>query len=244
MGAAADKTTYANFHGMIDEMRISHVARYPLPRTSQDASGRNNIYRKPLSGTGSAERVFESESDCFLNDWSRDGTMLCFTTIDSTGSMKLGLFEFGADAGPSIFRETTFNQMAGSFSPDGKWLAYMSNEIGPLEVFVESITPGGGRWRVSSAGGLHPRWATSGDRLYYLTPGGELLAAEFSQEGGGLRFGQTRTITQGVEVANVVTYSEKRSDGSLLVLKKAQNRENSMLSMNTGWQGLLADRDN
>jgi len=211
---------------------------------SSDASGRNNIYRKPVSGTGSVERVFESESDCYLNDWSRDGTMICFTATDSTGSLKLGLFEFGADAEPRIFRETTFNQMAGSFSPDGKWLAYMSNEIGPLEVFVESITPGGGRWRVSSAGGLHPRWATSGDRLYYLTPGGELLATEFSQESGGLRFGQTRTITQGVEVANVVSYSEKRSDGSLLVLKKAQNRENSMLSMITGWQGLLADRDN
>jgi len=169
--------------------------------------------------------------------------MICYTEIDSSGTMKLGLFDFGADGGPRIYRETTFNQMRGSFSPDGRWLAYMSNETGSLEVFVESITPGEGRWRVSSAGGLHPRWASAGDRLFFLTPSGDLLAADFTQEGGGLRFGQTRTITQGVGVGNVTTYSEKRSDGSLLVLKMAQNRENSMLSMITGWRGLLTDRD-
>jgi len=210
---------------------------------SSDGSGRNNIYRKPVSGTGSPERVFESGNDCYVNDWSRDGTMICYTEIDSSGTMKLGLFDFGADGGPRIYRETTFNQMRGSFSPDGRWLAYMSNETGSLEVFVESITPGEGRWRVSSAGGLHPRWASAGDRLFFLTPSGDLLAADFTQEGGGLRFGQTRTITQGVGVGNVTTYSEKRSDGSLLVLKMAQNRENSMLSMITGWRGLLTDRD-
>jgi serine/threonine protein kinase/Tol biopolymer transport system component len=211
---------------------------------ASDASGRQNIYRKPVSGTGAAERIFESENDCYVNDWSRDGTKICYTQIDSSGTMKLGLFDFGPDGGPNIYRETTFNQLSGSFSPDGNWLAYMSNETGPMEVFVESITPGGGRWRVSSAGGLHPRWATAGDRLYYLSPGGELLATEYSQEDGGLRFGLTSTITQGVVVGNSVTYSEKRSDGSLLVLKMAQNRESSMLSMITGWQGLLADLDN
>ncbi len=211
---------------------------------SSDGSGRSNIYRKPVSGMGSAELVFESRNDCYVNDWSRDGTMICYTEIDSSGTMKLGLFDFGADGGPRAYRETTFNQLAGSFSPDGRWLAYMSSETGPVEVFVESITPGGGRWRISSAGGLFPRWAAGGDRLYYLSPGGELLAVDFSQEGGGLRFGQTRTITQGVEVGNVVSYSENRSDGSLLVLKIAQNRESSMLSIITGWRGLLADRDN
>jgi Tol biopolymer transport system component len=211
---------------------------------SSDASGRNNVYRKPVSGTGSAERIFESGNDCYVTDWSPDGTMICYTEIDSSGSFKLGLFDFGTDGGPRAYRETTFNQMSGSFSPDGRWLAYMSNETGNLEVFVESIIPGTGRWRVSSAGGLHPSWAVAGDRLYYLSPGGELLATDLSQEGGGLRFGKTGTITQGVEVGNARTYSEKLSDGSLLVLKMAQNRESSMLSMITGWRGLLAERDN
>ncbi len=169
--------------------------------------------------------------------------MICYTEIDSSGSFNLGLFDLGADTGPRTFRETTFNQMAGSFSPDGRWLAYMSNETGNLEVFVESIIPGDGRWRVSSAGGRHPSWATAGDRLYYLNPNGDLLAADLSQEGGGLRFGQIRTITQGVEVDGSKTYSENRSDGSLIVLKMAQNRESSRLSMITGWRGMLADRD-
>ncbi len=210
---------------------------------SSDASGRQNVYRKPVFGTGSAERVFESANDCYVSDWSRDGATICYTEIDSSGTMRLGLFDFGPDGGQRTYRETTYNQLRGSFSPDGGWLAYMSNETGAYEVFVESIVPGGGRWRVSSEGGLHPRWATAGDRLYYLSPGGDVLATDLRQESGGIRFGQTTTITQGVEVGNVNNYSENRSDGSLLVLKMAQNRENSMLSLITGWRGLLADLD-
>jgi len=204
-----------------------------------DANGRNNVYVKPVSGSGASELLFESGNDCYVTDWSPDGTMISYTEIDSTGSSSVGLFILGPDGGPRKYRETSFNQWGSAFSPDGHWLAYSSNETGTSEVFVESIAPDGGRWRVSSEGGLFPRWAAAGDRLYFLKPNGELLAAEISMSPDGVRFGRTTTIAQGLEAGNMPSYSEDRTDGSLLVLKSAPSRGNSTLSLITGWQGLL-----
>jgi Tol biopolymer transport system component len=206
---------------------------------SGDGSGRNNIYLKPLSGAGASELLFSSNADCYPSDWSADGTMISYTEIDSSGSTSIGLFTFGPDGGPKKYRENTFDQGAAMFSPDGLWLAYWSNETGTYETFVESVAPGGGRWRVSSEGGSYPSWSIAGDRLYFLNNNGDLMAAEISISESGIRFGRTNTITQGLEILNVASYSENRADGSLLVLKTAQNRGNSQLSLITGWQGLV-----
>jgi Tol biopolymer transport system component len=208
---------------------------------SSDAPGRSNIYVKPVSGAAPSERLFESPHDCYVTDWSPDGETLCFTEVDSTGSISIGLFRLGPEGVPQTYRENSFNQGWASFSPDGRWLSYMSNETGAWEVFVESIEPGGGRWRVSSQGGMYSDWSHAGDRLYYMTPSGDLLAAEISISSEGVRFGRTTTITQGLEVGNSVSFSENQTDGSLLVLKTAPSRGNSSLSLITGWQGLLHD---
>ncbi len=208
---------------------------------SSDAPGRSNIYLKPVSGAGASERLFESPNDCYVTSWSPDGKTICYTEVDSTGSISIGLYRLGSDGGPQTYRETSFNQGRAAFSPDGRWLAYMSNETGAWEVFVESLEPGGGRWRVSSQGGMYPGWSHAGDRLYYMNPSGDLLAAEISTSEEGVRFGQTITVTQGLEVGNVASYSENKTDGSLLVLKTAPSRGNSTLSLITGWQGLLKD---
>jgi serine/threonine protein kinase/Tol biopolymer transport system component len=208
---------------------------------SSDARGRNKIYVKPVSGASASELLFDSPDDCYVTDWSPDGKTISYSKIDSTGSISIGLYHFGPDGGPQTYRETSFNQGQASFSPDGRWFAYMSNETGAWEVFVESVAPGGGRWRVSSQGGLFPDWSEAGDRLYYMNPGGDLLAAEISIDPEGVRFGRTTTITQGLEVGNVASYSENKVDGSLLVLKTAPSRGNSTLSLITGWQGLLAE---
>ena len=182
---------------------------------------------------------FKSQSDCYATDWSPDGTTICYTEVDSTGLVSIGLFSLGSDGGPQKFRENSFNQSQATFSPDGRWLAYQSNETGATEVFVESIAADGGRWRVSSEGGLFPIWSATGNRLYFKNPGGEILAAEITISDDVIRFGRTTAIVQGLEVGNYPGYSEDRNNGSLLVLKTSLSRGNSTLSLITGWQGLL-----
>jgi Tol biopolymer transport system component/tRNA A-37 threonylcarbamoyl transferase component Bud32 len=206
---------------------------------SSDAPGRSNVFIKPVSGASASERLFDSTNDCYATDWSPDGSMIAYTEIDSTSSISIGLYRFGPEGGARKFRETSFNQGWATFSPDGRWLSYMSNETGGWEVFVESVEPGGGRWRVSSQGGMYSGWSHAGDRLYYMSPSGDLLAAEISLSAEGVRFGRTITIAHGLEVSNSPSFSENLTDGSLLVLKTAPSRGNSTLSLITGWQGLL-----
>jgi len=206
---------------------------------SSDGLGRSNIFVKPLSGAGAAELLFESEADCYVTDWSPDGTMISYIIGDSTGTVSVGIFDVGPDGGPHRINDSTFIQSSATFSPDSRWLAYTSTETGTSEVFVESVEPSGGRWRVSSQGGLFPIWAANGERLYYMTPNGDLLATEISISSESVRFGRTTTIAKGLEVGNTPSYSEDRTDGSLLVVRTAPNRGNSQLSLITGWQGLL-----
>ncbi len=208
---------------------------------SSDVRGRSGIYIKSVSGAGASELQFESQSDCYPSDWSPDGTTISYNEVDSTGLVSIGLLNVGPEGGTKKFRENSFNQLQAVFSPDGRWLAYNSNETGAAEVFVESIAPGGGRWRVSSEGGLAPKWSATGDRLYFKNPGGDLLAAEITISNDGIRFGRTTTIVQGLEVGGFPGYSEDRNDGRLLVLKTAPSRGNSTISLITGWQGLLKE---
>ena len=66
--------------------------------------------------------------------------------------------------------------MNGKFSPDGKWVAYTSNESGRWEVYVTSFPAANGKWQTSTSGGTQPRWRADGKELYYMDPGGRMMA--------------------------------------------------------------------
>ena len=68
-----------------------------------------------------------------------------------------------------------FDDVQGQFSPDGHWVAYVSNESGRYEVYVQPF-PGGGKWQVSTAGGVYPRWRRDGREVYYVDPDNRLVA--------------------------------------------------------------------
>jgi hypothetical protein len=68
--------------------------------------------------------------------------------------------------------------VAGGFSPDGRWLAYASNESGRFEIYVKPFPEPGGKWQVSTGGGLEPRWRGDGKELFYLAPDDKVMAVE------------------------------------------------------------------
>jgi hypothetical protein len=95
------------------------------------------------------------------------------------------------DRTPSLFLKTLFREVLGEFSPDGRWVAYQSNESGRDEVYVRPFVPpldpngaaatapatAGGQWQVSTGGGIQPAWRRDGKELYYLNPEGAMMAA-------------------------------------------------------------------
>jgi eukaryotic-like serine/threonine-protein kinase len=207
---------------------------------ASDRKGYSVLNRKKTSGTGSAELLLELRADITPTDWSRDGNLLAYTKTDSTGKYVLGLYDFTKGESKPFHAEVGYSEANGSFSPNGQWLAYSSSETGEFEVFVESLQPEGGRWRVSANGGFSPTWAPSGDRLYYQTAIGEILAVEVSEnDKGGLRFGATEKITERVEYGILSRIAVNRITGQLIVKRSTQAKMSSLLSLVSNWQQLL-----
>ena len=111
-----------------------------------------------------------------------------------------GCCRMDGDRKPWVFLKTSFDERWGEFSPDGRWVAYMSNESGRMEIyirpFVEASNAGRCRgrpppwqWQVSTAGGIYPRWRPDGKELYYIGPNGEMMAAPITATGTTLEPG-------------------------------------------------------
>jgi serine/threonine protein kinase len=144
------------------------------------------IYKKSSNGTGAEEKLLEIQGNGFLSDWSRDGRYL---TYSSLGAIWFLLLE--SDHKPFPLQKTTARESFSHFSPDGKWVAYQSDESGKLQVYVQPFPPGAGasgKWQISVDGGVGGRWRGDGKELFYLA-GGKLMAVEVSAVGGTFHAG-------------------------------------------------------
>jgi hypothetical protein len=120
--------------------------------------------------------LFQSEYFKFPTDWSRDGRYILYRQIDPQPKYDLWVLPLFGKREPFPFLRTEANETAGVFSPDGRWIAYISDESGRYEVYVESFPERGGKRQISTSGGSGPRWRGDGKELYYQTPDGKLMA--------------------------------------------------------------------
>jgi Tol biopolymer transport system component len=152
----------------------------------------NSMLRQKLaSGEGDEKELLRtsSASSLFANSWSPDGRFLLYATYVATGSNtgNLDLLVLpGDDSKPVSFAQTSFNEDQGRFSPNGRWVAYVSNQSGLSEVYVREFATEfssgsasrGGSVLVSHGGGTVPRWRGDGRELFYLAPDGKMMAVE------------------------------------------------------------------
>jgi len=134
---------------------------------------------------GSSEEVFlESPDQRFPQDWSRDGRFISFSTIRAQGKRNVQLWILNTAGERRVFPFATeaLFQAGGRFSPDGRWIAYDSNESGKFEVYVRPFPGPGGRWQVSTAGGGGPRWRRDGKELFYLALDNKIMAIPVSAD--------------------------------------------------------------
>jgi dipeptidyl aminopeptidase/acylaminoacyl peptidase len=101
------------------------------------------------------------------------------------------------DRKPEVFLKTPFGEVDPAFSPDGRWIAYDSNESGRTEVYVRPYPPGGGKWQVSDGGGAYPRWSRDGRKLFYRTDEG-IMAAPVETPGDSFRAGKPSPVLRGL----------------------------------------------
>jgi len=109
-------------------------------------------------------------------DWSRDGKFVVYMQFAGTRGNDLLLLPMEGDRKPIPYLQTPFNEADAQFSPDGKWMAYSSNESGSPQVYVQPIPTTGAKWQISAAGGDQPRWRRDGKELFYISTEQKLTA--------------------------------------------------------------------
>ena len=131
-----------------------------------------NLFWRLADGTGKVERLTESSSIQFPYSISRDGTRLVFREDHSDTGLDLAVMALPTRQVTSLI-QTSFNDMNGEISPDGRWLAYQSTESGQDEIYVRPFPDvSGGRSQVSNGGGTRPLWSRNGRELFYFGPNG------------------------------------------------------------------------
>jgi Tol biopolymer transport system component len=153
-----------------------------------------DLYQKLTSGGSAEERLVASDQAKIPTSWSADGRFLLYFSNDPQTGSDLWVVPMRGDRTPSVLLKTPFQELWGAFSPDGRWVAYESNESGRYEIHVRPFVPpggpaAGGQWQVSTAGGVFPAWRRDGNELYYLNPAGALMAAPITVTGATLEPG-------------------------------------------------------
>jgi Tol biopolymer transport system component len=139
--------------------------------SSIDPNGRRTTFmRKPADGSRDAEPLVEIGFRSSLREVTPDGKYLLIDFMDSSTGKdngQIAKLELVAKAKPEILVQTPFDDYAGQWSPDKRWLAYNSEESGRSEVYVRDMSSNGGRWQISTSGGEEPKWSADGRELYY-----------------------------------------------------------------------------
>jgi serine/threonine-protein kinase len=160
------------------------------------SSGQENLFWKPADGSGSAERLTDSPLFQRPSSWSPDGSTLALVQGSGVGANAGDVFLLTptGDRQPRPIFATRFNEEYPEFSPDGRWIAYVSNESGQSEVYVAPYPGPGPKVPVSVSGGLGPAWTKNGRELLYLAPLGPQGTGPYRMMSVALTNGQSLSI--------------------------------------------------
>jgi serine/threonine protein kinase len=144
---------------------------------SSDKTGRSNLYWKDAEGSGAEQRLTTSDFEQSATSVTPDCHRLLFDQDSSSGGRDIWTLTMQADEKPRPFIQTPFDEHGGAVSPDGRWVAYVSNDSGRDEVYVQSFPSPARRWTISNAGGKSPIWGIRGNELFYRNGDKMMLVA-------------------------------------------------------------------
>jgi len=142
-----------------------------------------DLYQKAASGSGQDELLVSTPNDKTVNQWSRNGQFIVYSELDPKTKWDLWVFPVG-DRKPIRFLNSDFNELQGQMSPDGRWMAYTSDESGQREVYVRPFPASDGIWRISTAGGEQARWRGDGKELFFVGADGKMTAVAVKASAG------------------------------------------------------------
>jgi len=175
--------------------RVTSGGRVPATGVAWSPDGRSiayasnigarlQIFRKSADGTGEEQQVAAlSDRDEWLTDWSSDGRYLLFYTLDPETGLDVWAVPVDGSQKPIPVARGPHNEINGRFSPDSRWVAYVSNESGRNEIYLVPFQHGGDKSQVSTQGGIDPTWSRDGKTLYYTSGQNDIWAVAVATRG-------------------------------------------------------------
>ena len=204
-------------------------------------SNRNNrwqIDRKSSDGSGGEEELLDDDQPVFPTDWSRDGKYLLYQrgtpgTEDSWGLPLEG------DRKPFQVLSKTPNTFRSDpqLSPDGRWLAYVSNESGSEQAYVVGFNGTHGKWQVSVNGGQLPAWSHDGKEFYYVDASNSIYAVPVKEVAGSLQFGIPQVLVNSWSAP--APHFEVSSDSKKIFLYRVAQQVSDSLTVVTNFTTAL-----
>jgi eukaryotic-like serine/threonine-protein kinase len=161
---------------------------------SSNQDGQYDLYQKAANGVGTAQPILQSPQEKRLDDLSSDGRYAIYDTAG--GKSELWGLPLFADRKPFPFVQGNFTAVSAVFSPNGRYAAYVSNETGSFEVYVQTFPQQNGKWQISTAGGLQPMWNRNGKELFFIGLDGKMMAVDVNTTAANLQAGIPKPLFQ------------------------------------------------
>jgi Tol biopolymer transport system component len=203
---------------------------------SSNRSGEFAIYGKPLSGVGEVEMIASFDGAAFPDGVSSDGRYLtALVAGDGTGA-DMYVIDLDNDNSASVFRQTEFNEGGGVISPDGRWIAFHSDESGDFEVYVTTFPEGGRRWQISTGNGVYPEWRDNGREIVYSDFAGQLVAVPVGGRSGTFDVGAAEPLFTIEPPEQGGAFFSMSPDGDrFLVVPGVTQQANTLLNLVVNW---------
>jgi Tol biopolymer transport system component len=208
--------------------------------------GLGRLYRRAVEAVADeGTLVLETTTEQRLSDWSRDGRYLLFVQEEpATGDRPPheDIYAISLDnAEPIRVTDTVSGEGNPRFSPDGRWIAYVSDVSGQSEVYVQSFPRRGPQQQVSAGDGRSPRWNDDGTEIYYVTTDGTVMAVSFMSSGDTARIGiPTRLFQTAVEFTGIDRILNVSKDGRFLLNVVPDDRAAPSIVVVHNWAARLA----
>jgi eukaryotic-like serine/threonine-protein kinase len=200
--------------------------------------GTQRLYRKAASGV--EQEAVLADRDLIPYSASRDGRWLFAMT--SCGSPKtscdLWVVPLEGERKPYPLLETKFREWAPAISPDGRWLAYSSNESGQRQIYVMSFPEPGGKWQVSANGGYLPVWSYDGRELYFTNADNTRMMAAEVRPGATFQAGPAKELFR-IRMPSAQSRFDVSKDGRFLVPTITDESANVQITVVQNWRQLL-----
>ncbi|MGA8270082.1 MAG: protein kinase [Candidatus Sulfotelmatobacter sp.] len=197
---------------------------------TSDRNDRSTLMRKPSDGGGAEETLLTDEQIAVPTDWSRDGKYLIYSRGMSVGEAGIWALPLEGERKPW---QLLPRGMFAHLSPDGRWLAYTSDESGGPQVYVVPFRGGQGKWQVSANGGQTPQWSKDGKELYYIDQTFTLFAVPVGETDAALQFGTPQILFAHWTAPNV--FYDVAPDGNKFLLDRVSQQVSQSVTVVTNF---------